>query len=328
MESLLKDERKWYVIACLFLIAFLFTPVGLYNTLGFFLSIFEGLVCCFFVFLGIVKIKRLEDIYDLNSVSYPNLNKPETKFALVLALIISVVIISSICSERIESKLIKHGVVTQATIEDGLKRTYDSNISYKIKLTFKVDDNQIYVEDKVSDEIYNNLGRGQVVDIIYLPKHPKIVRILVGNENIKKYLHISNSYLIFNDLEELIVMNSDSIKSFLNKKSYKWVKAIGLGDTMFVNENKREMVQVLKNSSLVYACSGLISPKEFFSKVDILDEKIEKIDDPTDPASKLKQITTISTSKYTIQYFSSFNVEKREIELNVVMKLKSADGGL
>lgn len=307
MKTLFQKANKWYIITgALFIIFSFLTPLSLYNSLGFYLVISQGIICGLFIFFGLIKLPSINDLLYINSEEYPELNKTQSVLLPFVAVIFGAIIISSVCSGRIDNKIKKYGVLTQAVITDGSRTTTSSmrhgtHSAYELNLTFKTKENEkIYVKSDVTDEIYGQVGKDQLIDIMYWPENPQIFKILVGYDNVKEFLGISNRDLKFEDLEKLMIMDIDSIEMYLNKVSVKWIKTSDSTGTMFVNDSKKEIVGRSIFNSLLYKGPQLVYFDSFFRKAVIKDKREESIKNDAD--YKLKKITTFTTEKYNIQY--------------------------
>jgi hypothetical protein len=132
-------------------------------------------------------------------------------------------------SNRLEDKIKKEGVIAQATIDSGFSETTQSSRSsytdHTLALTLTTDDNvehKLIAED-ISAEAYSKVGVGLDVEIIYLPKNPQIFRVIIDDESVKKYKHISNRDIEFKDLEKLIALKEPAkLEKELNKLSSGW----------------------------------------------------------------------------------------------------------
>lgn len=220
---------KWYFVALIILVLpFFLFPETDYNSLGWSIGVVTSLLVAFFVFLGITKMDSISELFYFDSDD-SNLNSA-TNFLIPIAIFIfGSIFININFSKRLEEKIKKEGVIAQATIDSGFSETTQSSRSsytdHTLALTLTTDDNvehKLIAED-ISAEAYSKVGVGLDVEIIYLPKNPQIFRVIIDDESVKKYKHISNRDIEFKDLEKLIALKEPGkLEKELNKLSSGW----------------------------------------------------------------------------------------------------------
>jgi hypothetical protein len=222
-------DLKWYFVALIILILpFFLFPETDYNSLGWSIGVVTSLLVAFFVFLGITKTDSISELFYFDADD-PNVNSA-TNFLIPIAIFIfGSIFININFSNRLEEKIKKEGVIAQATIDSGFSETTQSSRSsytdHTLALTLTTDDNvehKLIAED-ISAEAYSKVGVGLDVEIIYLPKNPQIFRVIIDDESVKKYKHISNRDIEFKDLEKLIALKEPGkLEKELNKLSSGW----------------------------------------------------------------------------------------------------------
>jgi hypothetical protein len=220
---------KWYFVALIILVLpFFLFPETDYNSLGWSIGVVTSLLVAFFVFLGITKMDSISELFYFDSDD-SNVNSA-TNFLIPIAIFIfGSIFININFSKRLEEKIKKEGVIAQATIDSGFSETTQSSRSsytdHTLALTLTTDDNvehKLIAED-ISAEAYSKVGVGLDVEIIYLPKNPQIFRVIIDDESVKKYKHISNRDIEFKDLEKLIALKEPGkLEKELNKLSSGW----------------------------------------------------------------------------------------------------------
>ena len=220
---------KWYFVALIILVLpFFLFPETDYNSLGWSIGVVTSLLVAFFVFLGITKTDSISELFYFDADD-PNVNSA-TNFLIPIAIFIfGSIFININFSKRLEEKIKKEGVIAQATIDSGFSETTQSSRSsytdHTLALTLTTDDNvehKLIAED-ISAEAYSKVGVGLDVEIIYLPKNPQIFRVIIDDESVKKYKHISNRDIEFKDLEKLIALKEPGkLEKELNKLSSGW----------------------------------------------------------------------------------------------------------
>jgi hypothetical protein len=313
METFIKSN-KWFLAAFVLFSIFVFlTPINLYHAMGVFLALIEGVLCAGFVFMGLVQVNSFNDLLFLNSEDYPKLNDSGTIVIPVVVIILGAICFSMSTSGRTNALIKEKGVSALATITSGFQKTTKSirrgsQSSYYVQLSFTLTNGKVYnTSSDVSSEVYQSVSLGQAVEIKYLPENPSIFKIMVGNENIREFIGVTNRNLAFEDLGKIIELPIDSVENYLNSISVKWDLQKDENGYVFVNESKREVVARGFNGNLLYKGPDITGIDHFMRKADVLEQESETIKD--DPEFIAKTIKTFITSKYIIQH--TFGISKQ-----------------
>lgn len=313
---------KWYFIAILIVVlCFCLIPETQYHSFGFSIGIGTAVLAAFFVFLGIAEIDSFSEI------TYYSEN-PKSQDAATLLIPIAIFIIGTFWintnfSNRLEAKIKKEGVIARATIDSGFtEMTQTSSGNYSdntLALTLTTDDNKEYklVADNVSAEAYRKVGVGLDVEIIYLPQNPKIFRVLVDDQSVKKFKNISNRDIEFKDLEKIITAKEpEKLEKLLNQMSSGWqrhqTEEEGFG---FINNLKKEVVFIKPASHALF----YVREKNYNSEAfEIPKERILKeVSDSVSVSYELDKYFVEKQIKYKKGEENGFiNVE------NIMMRLK------
>jgi hypothetical protein len=327
LEDVAVKSHKWLIIAIVLSLIFaFFTPVSFYDSVGYFLSLVEGVVIGLFVFMYVLQIPTFNDLFFLSTEEYPGLYNP-----LVIVIPIGTVILSSFIflystSYWLDSLLKEKGVSAIATITQGFQvnsQSIRSNVKsrYTLTLNFPLQNGKPFtVSTNVSSDIYNSVSYGQRVEVRYLPDDPSIFRIIAGDENVQKFKGISNRNLNFNDLEMIIKLHKkDSIIKYLSQISTIWDVYKGMeGATVFVNESKREVIVKNADGNIKYKGPDLTTIDFFLRDIKILETREETIKD--DPKYNTKNIKTFVADHYIIEHISGTNKQDSSIEFFLIVR--------
>ena len=173
-------------------LALVFFPIDSFETYGIPCAIALGISVGVLSYLAIPKVKNFSELYtamyDKEAKSNNFINVAITYAIMVGASILFYQLIS----HRIENLLKTEGVYTQATIEERQKdtsrrrgSTYTIHI-IRIAYNDKQSGQSYKVNGKIAKEVYENLYQGQEIEVLYLPKHPSIFRLMTG-DNIARY---------------------------------------------------------------------------------------------------------------------------------------------
>lgn len=173
-------------------LALVFFPIDSFETYGIPCAIALGISVGVLSYLAMAKVKNFSELYtaicDKEAKSNNFINVAITYAIMVGASILFYQLIS----HRIENLLKTEGVYTQATIEERQKdtsrrrgSTYTIHI-IRIAYNDKQSGQSYKVNGKIAKEVYENLYQGQEIEVLYLPKHPSIFRLMTG-DNIARY---------------------------------------------------------------------------------------------------------------------------------------------
>ncbi|GEJ51518.1 hypothetical protein FPKKO176_contig00032-0004 [Flavobacterium psychrophilum] len=196
-----------------------------------------------------------------------------------LSFIFGIFVIMYFLDMRIDNQIESKGVYVKAEIVDGQTTTSGSIrrkiITNELTINFitKKGESKTY-KTEVSKEIFESVSKNLEVDIKYLPESPEVFKLMVGNENIKKFMKISNREIIFNDIEKIINLKQTEILPYLNSISTGW--AITEDDKGYIYQNslKKEMIALSKNGYLLVKLKGCSMPEEFIGKEKILNKAV------------------------------------------------------
>jgi hypothetical protein len=304
----IRGSGKWIIIAGLITLASIFfTSITLYHTLGIYLCLIEAFFCAAFLYMGLLGINSFSDIPFVTEAEYPKLNDTITMVIPIVAFVVLGFAISINTENRLDNLLKEKGVVTTAKIRDGFQVSRRSrrgvSTTSAIQITFKLKNGKLYnASSDVSDEVYDNLVRGQGVDIIYLPTNPSLFKVIIGNENAQKFGGIPNRAIEFTDLEKVLALHVDSVRDYLSTISVYWTTTIDKRNYYYANESKNELIARVNDGSLVYRGPKLVDIHSFLKDIPVLERK----HDTTSTGQAVG--TTLVTEKYLMTYSLDLDV--------------------
>lgn len=264
----------WYIIA--FSIYFLFillTPIDLCKNHSLLISFTAGITCAIFILLGVLRLNNFRDIffYDFKSDS-----KISTALQPVLMLMIGPIILALVFSARIDTTLMRNGILTEGQIRNKkIEKTIDprSSPTYSLDISFRSKTGARYTfREKVSLELFNSVFNGMNVEVKYMEKDPSIFRIIAGNSNVSKFVkETTNRHMVFSDLEKIYFMPRDSVKGYLDSVSYKWEKRTGTGVVIYNNRLKKERLTIRNNGSITFKSTATIQSQHFIPRDQVLE---------------------------------------------------------
>ena len=167
-------------------------PIDSFETYGIPCAIALGISVGVLSYLAMAKVKNFSELYtamyDKEAKSNNFINVAITYAIMVGASILFYQLIS----HRIENLLKAEGVYTQATIEerqkDTSRRRGSTYTTYTIRIAYndKQSGQSYKVNGKIAKDVYENLYQGQEIEVLYLPKHPSIFRLMT-KDNITRY---------------------------------------------------------------------------------------------------------------------------------------------
>jgi hypothetical protein len=182
------NSLKWLILsaASLALLALAF-PLHLAVSLKGFYIVLAPLIPLYFLYLS---FKNADSVYCLFKASERN-KKPVLsnfkKFALAFLLIVFMGTLGGLTFYRSDKALRAQGVLGKAIITSGVKTTTkkiaNTEQSFSVDFSFIAKNGKIIkATENVSQEEYNNLSIGMPIEIIYLPNHPNVLRLLLNEQ--------------------------------------------------------------------------------------------------------------------------------------------------
>jgi hypothetical protein len=155
-------------------------------------------------------------------------------------------------SSNLTDELKKYGEKTTGTIISGQgainSNSYDK---YNVSVQYYTKDGDLLtVDESVLKEEFNSFHRGQQVELVYSQKNPEFIKLLTNDRDIEQLTGVKYRNIEIKDLTKLFGLKNDSIASFLNTISYKWIKQ----DSTWYNEHKRQFIKLNQHEGvLIYA---------------------------------------------------------------------------
>ncbi len=136
--------------------------------------------------------------------------------------------------------------ISTSSIRHGTRTTYNVSVRYS-----DLSGKKYFISESVGEKKYKWVYEGAVVDVVYSQDYPQMAEILIGDEDLKKYLTIPTGDLAIEHLLSILggTRPKDSVLNDLNRINYKWT----LKDSGTVYTNERlEMLIKVGSGGLVY----------------------------------------------------------------------------
>jgi hypothetical protein len=258
----------WGGIALAILIGACLVNISFYHSSYFLLSLVSGVLIGFFVFMAICKF---DSITDLASVSDPYYEEQYDKMKEnggsgiiggLFSMIVAIIIIVTYNNSRENNAFDKEGIIVTGNVINGseqvTKRTRwgmetGRSSSFKLTIEYKTKDGQERtITESVSSENFNGAYKGQPIELIYYKNDPSMVKLITGSENLKKYKGVEDRAMLGNDIEKILTMPKDSIKTrLLDKLATDWREASTPEYTAFENNTKKEGI-IIQGDRVIY----------------------------------------------------------------------------
>ncbi|GAB3519243.1 hypothetical protein [Emticicia fontis] len=266
----LKKYVRLVIATVLLIILLIFPPVYLYEFYPFITCAVIAIVLGYLIVSGFESPPAVARVNQYGEVIEP----PKDNFTIFGTFIASVIIgifVAVWCHYRLESLFKNEGIlIKDAQITDGRGVTHGGAASksgdYNIELTYKLKSGTRYNPVlKVESEIFESVYKDQNIDLLYLPGHPDIIRLLLGS-NVKKYLKREHRAIEATDIDSIFKYNDLELLKFLNRTSYRWHADTLRGQTIYNNNLTIENVGKFPDR-IVYSRTGLISGEDYLSEL-------------------------------------------------------------
>lgn len=309
----------WYLfsVVVFFVLNYSFSIV-FYNSTKLFFPILTTLLSLFFVFLGLYNVDKLSKLLYLKFNSGEN----NSGIKYIILFVIAIVgILSSylIFEERVEEALVKDGIVVKAQIKDGqheftegVKRKTDK---YFLDLFFKTEAGlECDFKAEVPADIYKNAYADLKVDVVYLKSEPSVFKVLLNDENIKRYRNIENRNLNFKDLEKFVALPDNKKFRYLRDISGGWDTKVEDYGRVYFNALKKEAITVFYEDEnvVLYQTVATTDSNLFFSKAEISSKSNVSLNNLT--TGKFLNIAGITNPE--VYRIKNFIIEKSNVILD------------
>jgi hypothetical protein len=216
------------------------------------------------------KISTQQD--DIQAIEKRNGDGRITRFIIgIFSFMIGIAFITVINNKREEYAFENEGVTTKATISDGgetittttrtkylglIKNKSQSN-SYNISVDYKLESGEeMSVDKNITAEQYNEAYLAKDIEIIYYKSAPRMIKVLLGSENLRKYKGVIDRNIIGADIDKIFSTPNENIKpNILDKINIDW-KVIPNGrEKNFENLTTNELI-IQRQNSIVYIIKG------------------------------------------------------------------------
>lgn len=327
MKELLSSINisKWIIYSVLLFIIFLFTPIGIYNSLGIWIAFAEAIICASFVLIGLMGINHINEIFYINDFVSEE-KQQQLRLALIpfCVFLFGTITLFFLFEHKIESALKTEGVVTTATILDGSQTVTKSlrrgtRESSEIIFEFKDQNDVVYQLDKsVTNDFFRNSAKGMEIKIKYLPSNPKIFKILTEEENSETTKNIHNNALNFNDIKQVVNLPVDKILPYLKTVNENWIYINSNGKHIFENDGLKELISINSNGEITIK-SSISSQLEFVIPINEILHKSNKVEKNT--LNYLVQTTNIFELKdLVIKQITGLKKDDSVVELMIITK--------
>ena len=311
----------WTITAVLIIVvALLFFPIDSFETYGIPCAMGLGALVGVLSYLAIAKVKNFSELY---TAMYDKEAKSNNFANVVITFVIMVVasfLFYQLISHRIEHLLKTEGVYTQATIQgqqkESTRRRGSTYSTYNIKIAYNdIQSGKSYkVNGKIPKNIYQNLYQGQEIEVLYLPKHPSIFRLMIG-DNITRYKQQQNRKMHLQDLDKLFgYSSSDEVLKKLREISPTWQEDLfEAGDDTIIEDGIAFYNQQLQESFLISPHGMAIYQStidyDFLQKAAL--EKVSEEDASTTEEGFSQTSTLYETASYNVKKMKVVNLKGR-----------------
>lgn len=302
----------WYLlsVATLVVLSYNFSIV-FYNSTKLFFPILVSVIAAFFFFLGLYNIDKISKLLYLKFNSAEN--NSGIKYIILFVFIITGTISSyTIFEKRVEDALVKDGIVVKAKIKDGqheytegFKRKKDN---YYLDLYFVTEAGlECDFKAEVTSDMYNTVFKDLKVDVVYLEYEPSVYKVLLNDENIKRYRKIENKNLSLKEIEKFISLPDNKRFRYLREISGGWDTKVEDYGRIYFNILKKEAVITYNadQNIVLYQTENVVDTNYFIPKLEIVSQS--RISQDKLNISRFFMITgvmdaeTFTLKKYTIE---------------------------
>lgn len=241
-----KGKILWISLFLLgFLFFYFFFPLNFSYNNSNIASVLEAITLTFLLIQSFYNFKNFEEFNEWNRNK--KVKKGDSKiFFIIIFGFVSFFIFKGRISFRVNDELKSNGIITKGEITGGKKEVKKNTLgSVIIDISYVDAFGKSFVGyDRDAKEIFDILSTDQVVDIVYSPNYPRIVKILKGKKSIKSIIGIEQRNLEINILIKILnLSDSNMVKKHLDSISFKWEKQNKVNN--WSNENMSTLISLI-----------------------------------------------------------------------------------
>lgn len=311
-----KAQINWLITAVILLLIFCFLlPVGFYFSYPIGISIVLAILVGLCVLFLSTNVKEYYDIFSID-------NKLTENFSVVILTGVTVITTSFIIywvnDYRVDRNLIQNGIFTEAKIVDGMEITREGRRA-KIKY-FNMDfiffdtitKREYKIRTDINSKMFDKIYIDQKFEVVYLKSNPNVYRLLLENNEIKKFKNIENRKLELDDYLELVgETDSEVILNKINKISIGWNTQKTDKDIIFANTLTNDYFALKKDNELFIQLDnyleiekrkeeGTLVPFQQFENVYVLNNVLCEVLNPPNFSNAFEKYKYEQSKKYII----------------------------
>ncbi len=277
-----KTTRILFGIALTSIILPCFLPIEVvYHNSGA-IALFGGLVFMLSTLLAYHYQFPVDDDYRYSN-NFDEIDERKNRAAIakliigVISIVGGIWFIDFINNKREDSAFEKEGIIVKALItnggqtittttkekylglvkEESKSNSYEITVDYKLKNGEKLSVNKI-----ITAEQYSEAYLDKEIEIIYYKPAPKMIKVLLGQENLRKYKKVLGRKLVSTDFDKMFKLSDNSIKTeLLDKINVDWKPFDNGKQKGFENITSKEAIYKESNS-LIYVLKDLLPESE------------------------------------------------------------------
>lgn len=236
-QKMTRRKTIWLIAAILtFIIFYFLIPPGIANISPLFISVLGAFLLVFFT------TQAFGDFRSIREYSQPRKEEIDWRhkrlpFLVLPGLVMTFVFFMNFHSdEKNELKTNGERVVGKITDGSSLKTGRGGAFNLTVEFTTKTGEN-VTASESVGEADFRSVHKGDLVDLIYSKKDPKII-VLLLNDVVRKDYDFSGTEkdIKVEDLFKLMTLQQEDLGSALNKMNYLWT--YNPADSMWENNAK------------------------------------------------------------------------------------------
>jgi hypothetical protein len=237
-----------------FILFFFLIPVSIQNMMPYLISFVGAGLFTFFLVQAIADFRSFEE-FNTKDPNKQNWRQKYTPF-LVIPGIIMVFVFVLHYSSRESSELKKYGIQTEGTIIDGSSLESRRGGTYSVTVKFSTKEgNEIIVKEDVGKSEFSQFYKGEIIQLIYSSRDPKIIEILSNKDQVKNFTGIKERNVEIKDLLQLIDSGKTGTEQFLKTIGIGWIYRDN--DSIWLNNRSDEALKIFPKKGIRYITRGL-----------------------------------------------------------------------
>lgn len=210
------------LLVCTFYVFYTQLSENLLMDMSTFLAWIGGILCAFFLIQAVAGFRSLYEVQDWYGT--PKAWYHRLGLFMIPSVIVFITVFCMHYNKLEDQVILKYGKMVEGTITNGRSKTSKYESSIYLSVSYYTPKGE-YISTKlgVTSQQFEAARKDMPVEILYCSKYPSRSKIIVGEDMIERFTTVKNRLLTLKDLTTMLDLPGDSVRSYINRVSYRWI---------------------------------------------------------------------------------------------------------